>query len=207
MKKAKKALAILLCAALLVGGTIAGTVAYLTAKTGPVTNTFTSGNVAITLNETDVDDDTNENDNVTVDGVVRDTANAYHLIPGETYTKDPAVYVAANSEDSWIFVKVVNQLASYEAADNTIAAQIKANGWTELTKDSGIYYKSYTKATTEQKLPVFGTLTIDAAEQLGADWTAVSGKTITVTAYAVQASNGNNSTFSVEQAWAIAEKL
>ena len=103
MKKAKKALAMLLCAALLVGGTIAGTVAYLTAKTDPVTNTFTAGNVAITLDEAEIVNGVETGDRT-------DEGNSYHLIPGETYKKDPTVHVAANSENSWIFVKVENGL-------------------------------------------------------------------------------------------------
>ena len=199
MKKAKKALAILLCAALLVGGTIAGTVAYLTAKTGPVTNTFTAGNVAITLDELDVDNSTADKD--------RDTANAYHLIPGETYVKDPTVHVAANSENSWIFVKVENGLKNYEAATNTIEAQILAKGWKVLdaTNHPGVYYQEYAKQATEKNLVVFENFTIDSAEVLGTEWSAVKDAKVIVTAYAVQMSNGNGN-FTVEQAWAQAHK-
>ena len=56
MKKAKKALALVLCAVLLVAGSVMGTMAYLTSK-DEVVNTFTVGKVGITLDEEDVDDD------------------------------------------------------------------------------------------------------------------------------------------------------
>ena len=47
MKKAKKVLTLLLCAALLVGATITGTLAFLTQTTETVTNTFTVGKVQL----------------------------------------------------------------------------------------------------------------------------------------------------------------
>lgn len=49
------------------------------------------------------------------------------------------IHVDAVSEDSYIFVKVENGIAVYEAASSaekdgykTIADQLKANGWTAL---------------------------------------------------------------------------
>ena len=55
MKKAKKVVALALCAVMLVVGSVAGTMAYLTSSTGDVVNTFTVGNVAITLDEANVE--------------------------------------------------------------------------------------------------------------------------------------------------------
>ena len=57
MKKTKKALLLSLCAVMLVTASVLGTMAYLT-STDEVVNTFTVGNVAITLDETDVDNST-----------------------------------------------------------------------------------------------------------------------------------------------------
>lgn len=201
MKKAKSALLLALCAVLLVGATVAGTVAYLTSKTEVVQNTFTVGHVAITLDEKDIDNDTNAADNVTVDGVVRDRANKYHLIPGGTYEKDPTVHVQANSEDSWVFVKVENELVNYEGA-NKIHDQILANDWTVLPGAEGVYYKSYTKTNSVVDMTVFTSVTIAGDNAQGADWSAVSGKTIKVTAYAIQKANGAG-TFEVADAWAV----
>ena len=109
MKKTKKIVALLLAAVMLVCTTVAATVAYLTANTDVVTNTFTVGSVAIDLDETDV----------TVYGVKEtDTkvkANTYKLIPGHLYIKDPTVHVKKGSEECWLFIKVSNGIASAEA--------------------------------------------------------------------------------------------
>ena len=56
MKTKTKALALALCAVLLVVSTVFVTMAYLTSKTDVVTNTFTVGKVTITLDEAKVDE-------------------------------------------------------------------------------------------------------------------------------------------------------
>lgn len=98
MKKSKltKALLVVLCAALLVAGSVLGTLAYLTGRDS-VTNTFTVGQVKITVDEADVDENGEP-----ISGADRVTENDYHLIPGERYTKDPMMTVKANSEESYV---------------------------------------------------------------------------------------------------------
>ena len=59
MKNAKKVLLLALCAILLVGATIAGTVAYLTSQKTD-TYTFTVGKVSITLTEDKINVQTGE---------------------------------------------------------------------------------------------------------------------------------------------------
>ncbi|MBQ5326849.1 MAG: hypothetical protein J6K80_06565, partial [Oscillospiraceae bacterium] len=98
----KKKIALLMAMVMLFGMTVAGTLAWLQAETDPVVNTFTVGNINITLDEADVDD-TDEDGDVTE----RDKANEYKMIPGQTYTKDPIVTVKADSEDCYLFVKVI----------------------------------------------------------------------------------------------------
>lgn len=71
------AIAVMLVAVLVVGGTLA----YFT-DTKAATNTFTMGNVAITLDEMDV----NNPDARTTKG------NTYNVYPGQTVTKDPVVH-------------------------------------------------------------------------------------------------------------------
>lgn len=94
MKKTTKVLALLLCAVLLVAGSVAGTLAYLTSK-DTVTNTFTVGNIQINLDEANVatTDDTTDR---------TEGGNAYHLLPNQTYTKDPTVWVKEGSEEAYI---------------------------------------------------------------------------------------------------------
>lgn len=187
MKTKRKALLLSVCAMLLVAASVMGTMAYLTAKTSAVQNTFTVGSVNITLDEADVDNSTS--------GASRDQANAYNLLPGSTYEKDPTIHVAAGSEDCWVFVKVENGLADFEAeGTRTIAAQIAANGWTQLSDASGnaitgVYYRQHTKADSVTDYVVFSTLTIADNANTLEGWSSISGEMITVTGYAVQDAN------------------
>lgn len=195
MKTVRKTLILAACAIMLVCATIAGTLAYLTA-TVSVKNTFTVGNVAITMDETDVDDSTLNED--------RDTENKYKLLPGQTYTKDPIIHVSATSEDCYVFVKVTNNISAVEAAgDSTIAKQLEENGWKTVPNVSNVYYKE-DAVKANANVDVFGSFTVsDSAtnEQLK----AIDGETIEVTAYAVQATFNTaveawNATFGAEQA-------
>ena len=103
------------------------TVAYLTYSSA-VSNTFTIGNIGITMDEGKVDSEGKWTDN----GVTRVDGNSYHLIPGKTYDKDPVIHVHKDSEDSYIFVAVRNDIKDI-AADTaecpTIHDQMLKNGW------------------------------------------------------------------------------
>lgn len=92
-----KKLAVMLASlALVLCTVIGGTLAWLVAETKPVVNTFTYGDINITLEETDTNKD-GDND---------PTTNTYPMVPGHTITKDPKVTFKANSEDAWLFVKL-----------------------------------------------------------------------------------------------------
>lgn len=183
MKTKSKALLLTLCAVLLVAASVMGTMAYLT-STDEVQNTFTVGQVQITLDEKDTDNSTPDAD--------RDKANAYHLLPGNEYEKDPTVHVNAVSEDSWIFVKVENGIAAFEAATSTeengyksISDQITANGWTALDGVANVYYKPYTKSATGSDLIVFSNFKIADTANDVQGWATLNA-TVNITAYAVQ---------------------
>lgn len=187
MKKAKKVVALALCAVMLVVGSVAGTMAYLTSNTDVVTNTFTVGNVTIDLDEAKV------TEYGVKDGDTRVKANTYKLVPGHTYVKDPTVHVAANSEDCYLFVKVVDGLAAIED-ETTIAKQMEAKGWYPLyvTNADGTsaavanvyYYKDKVLAsTTVQDFVVFENFKLKGDAAVG-NFTAAS---ITIDAYAIQA--------------------
>lgn len=103
----RRSFIMLLCAVVVMSSAAFGTIAYLT-DSHSLTNTFTVGNVAITLDEarTDpsgapVDADGNP---VGENGTPARTqeGNQYKLIPGSTYTKDPTVTVKAGSESSYV---------------------------------------------------------------------------------------------------------
>ena len=175
MKTRSKTLLLALCAVLLVVGSVMGTMAYLTSQDA-VTNTFTVGSVAITLDETDV------NTAGVKDGETRVDANTYKLMPGHSYTKDPIVHVNEDSEDSWLFVKVENEIAAIEDA-TTIADQMTAKGWTLVSGTTNIYaYKEVVDAG--DNITVFETFKIKGDVT---DLSSYEGKTVKVTAYAVQA--------------------
>lgn len=152
-----------------------GTMAWLTSQ-ADVTNTFTVGEVEITLDEADVDEY-----GVPIVGAERVTENDYKMLPGKTYTKDPIVHVTEGSEASYVFVKVENGLAAFEAAEGNIESQILANGWTKL--ENGVYYQTVAKGAEDLNLEVFETFTLaDNAN----DIEGYGNATITVTAYAIQ---------------------
>lgn len=184
MKTKSKALILTLCAVLLVAASMLGTMAYLTSQ-DQVVNTFTVGQVQITLDEEDTDNSTPDAD--------RDKANAYHLLPGHTYTKDPTIHVDANSEDCFLFVKVENEIADIEKAGTKVAEQMAKNGWVTVEGQTKVYvYVGKTTSATNPATVQAGT-NVDVFEKLAIDGNVdnntlngYAGKTIKVTAYAVQ---------------------
>lgn len=199
MKKTSKALLLALCAVLLVAASVMGTMAYLT-STDKVENTFTVGKVAIKLDEAKVD-----TAGEPIDGAGRVKDNTYKLMPGHTYTKDPTVHVEADSENSWIFVKVENGISAFEAATagtyKNITDQITANGWKKLTDVDGVdnvYYREYTGSAAAE-LKVFENFKVADNANAVDGWSTLDAKVI-VTAYAVQKDGFDTAA----KAWAVA---
>ena len=179
MKTTKKALLLALCAVLLVVSTVFATLAYLTSTTGVVKNTFTVGNVKITLDEAKV------TEYGVVEGTTRVIENTYKLMPGHEYTKDPTIHVAKGSEECYLFVKVIDEIAAIQDVE-TVLAQMEANGWVSAGVANVYYYNKTVdarKATADIDVPVFKTFKIKG----DADVASFNGKTITVQAYAIQA--------------------
>lgn len=99
--KARKILVSLAALALVAAISIGGTLAYLTSR-DTVVNTFTVGNVRITLDETKVNPDGTQ-DTTTTERV---KANSYKLLPGHEYIKDPTVKVEPKSEEAYLRILV-----------------------------------------------------------------------------------------------------
>lgn len=181
----KKTLTVLLALVLVIAMSVAGTMAYLTSS-ATVTNTFTVGKVAITMDEAKVNEygqKLNKNDAVAVENdplADRVARNEYKLIPGHEYVKDPIVHVDADSENSWVFVKVTNDISAIIDTANTLDAQIEANHWTKL--ETGVYYKEYTKGQDDKDLEVFESFKLTG----NADVASYNAQTIVVNAYAIQ---------------------
>ncbi len=102
-KRTKKALIALMCACLLVAGSVSATMAWLTDNDvdNKATNTFTIGKVEISLDEAKVDEYGDP-----ISGAARVATNEYKLIPGHTYVKDPTVTVKSPSENSYVRILV-----------------------------------------------------------------------------------------------------
>ena len=126
MKTKTKALLITMCAALLVIATVFTTLVFLTDDKS-VVNSFTVGNVKITLDETDV----------TTYGVkdtdTRVVENDYHLVPNHEYIKDPTVHVQANREECYVRMFVtMNQITEW---DEVLAPYKKDDSTQYTTQD------------------------------------------------------------------------
>ena len=133
MKMAKKILALLLCAVLLIGASVAGTLAYLT-DTKAVTNTFTVGKVEIKLEEAGA----TERDDKTV-------GLDLHLVPNVPVNKKPVVTVLKDSEDCYVRVKVTVDVSDSwygEAASAVEAAGFTFNAWATRFAENYLIYGS-----------------------------------------------------------------
>lgn len=180
----KKKLLIPIMILILVIGAVGGTLAWLTDKTDPVTNTFTVGNVDITLAET--------------------TGKTYKMVPGQTITKDPKVTVEAGSEECWLFVKI-EKSTNY---DNFMTYTV-ANGWTALGDAyPDVYYRSVPASTTnaefavldDNKVTVKDTVTKAMMDEITKG--TANAPTLTFTAYAVQSAGFDTAV----EAWGEASK-
>ena len=190
----KKIVSVCLVVCLLATAIIGTPLAYFTDEKA-VTNTFTTGDVTIKLDETEVDTYGVE----TGEGR-KEEGNAYHLLPGKTYIKDPIVTVNAGSEECYVFVRVNNTLSGIESKAEgyvSIATQMKNNGWSVLNATDPTLFVYQTTVTAPERegveLPVFESFTIDA--DLGS---ITEPGDIEITAYAVQAEGFNGS---AQAAW------
>lgn len=160
MKKMRPVV-IVLCAILLVAASVLGTVAYLT-DDAEVVNTFTVGNVQITLDEAEVDamGVPTGNDRTT-------TGNEYHLIPGVTYTKDPVMTVKSGSEES--YVRMLVTVTHYDELTaifgNPFLPEMFVSGW-DSTKwiTTGVIAEDDAANTATYEFRYFETVDPDAAD-------------------------------------------
>lgn len=176
----KKTLISIIAVAVVLCVSVGGVLAWLTAQTNTITNTFTVGKVALTLTET-----------MQSDGTTKETATPWvaKVIPGKEYKKNPVVTVDANSEDCWLFVKFDenNSPANYFDYTSTLTV---ANGWTKgdgTNIPANVWYRSVPASTTDtawhlldgDKITVKGDVTAETMN-------AAAAAQLAYTAYAVQ---------------------
>lgn len=215
--KMKKALLTVLCAVALVVSTVFGTLAYLT-DDDAVTNTFTVGKVDIKLDEAKVGTDGKPVDS----GERTETGNEYHLIPGQTYTKDPTVSVEAKSEEAYYYMTVtVTNIEDLESAlpgeeyysndvfliQNLCDWQANSKwqyvGYQDITGTKNGEYRfvySETPAGGDNGItldPLFNTITVPGKDITSDNIGKLDGVQIDVKAYAVQKAGFNT----YDEAW------
>ena len=186
----KKITLTVICAVLSCVCLIGTTFAWLTDKTGTVTNTFTVGNVDIDRTET--------------------TGSTYKMVPGAEINKDPKVTVAGGSEACWLFVKIVETNNTFNT-DQKYVSYTKGSSWTLLssTTDAGVTTSIYyikvdanpsTGTVDAVNYPVLdgNKVTVNSAATATDLAAAETNKpTLAFTAYAIQQSGFNT----VEAAW------
>ena len=178
----KKGLALVLALTLLVVCVVAGTLAWLTAKSDVVTNTFTTSDIKVELKET--------------------TGTEYKMIPGYTISKNPKATVLAGSEECFLFVKL-------EKSQNfdTFLTYEMAEGWTLVPGKTNVYYRKVQTADIgtaysvlkDDQVTVKGSVTKEQMNALDAE--GAVKPTLTITAYASQLHKNATETFTPAEAW------
>ena len=192
-----KTFAVLLVMVLVIGCVIGGSVAWLVSNPDSVVNTFTYGDINITLTET--------------------TGDSYKILPGNDIPKDPKVTVQANSEACWLFVKVEesNWPTFKEGTPATRKVNYAiANGWIPLDGVPGVYYREVnaTSSTGEEfsvlkdnKVTVSENLTKAEVNEINKTNAENNAQTkLTFTAYAVQRDQNIAAIDTPAEAWEIA---
>lgn len=206
--KAKKTILIVAAMLLVAALSIGGTLAYLTSRTGEVMNTFTIGDVKITLTETS----TASKDGTILAGTKVEDDNGfvgykYHILPGLKYDKEPVVTVVKGSEDCYVraFITISNSRefdAIFAANGLTMDKVLDFNttNWTPLMDAPVDHIKNTRTYEVRYKAPVtdvpenadkvlealFTTLTVPESitnEQLA----TIKDFTVTIKAEAIQA--------------------
>lgn len=220
----KKLLVPVLCILMMLIGGFA-TWAYLTSQDS-VTNTFTTGDVEIMLDETNVDEK-----GLATEGR-NSRGNAYHLLPGMPYDKDPTVHVVNGSEDCYVrMIVTVTNIDQLEAAipanknpdfymaDGTFKLQEmcagtwNAEAWECVSAGDGVYEFRYKEIVRKVDAPTDGTVaythlpalftTIKVPGFVDNDHLAeLEGVEILVEAHAIQEAGFKNA----DEAWAAFKK-
>ena len=179
-----KVFALVLAAALVLGAGIGGTLAWLTDKTDPITNTFTVGDINIELTET-----------------MGGANKQFKMVPGNQIAKDPKVTVKAGSEACWLFVKI-DKSTNF---DTYLTYEVDTSVWTKLEGvTETVYYREVAAATSDTTYSVLVDDQVSVSEDVTKaqmnELTSATYPTLTFTAYAVQKDNVGTAS----EAWTLA---
>lgn len=186
MRKSQKAIIVSLLLAVIAAMTISPTLSWLSDTSDSVVNTFAGGAISIKLDEALVDAN---GKTVEGDSAQRVLENSYKYIPGAVLDKDPTVTVLKGSEECYVFMCVDNELNDLFTInyDTTSWLKVASNG----NKTVYIYNSSINALMTDNDVvlnPIFTTITV-SQDLTSQDVEEIGQKTVTATAYAVQAAN------------------
>ena len=174
-----KGLIALLALTLLIGCSLGGSLAWLK-DTQTIENTFTVGDINISLVET--------------------TGREYKIIPGVNITKDPKVTVEANSEACWLFVQVVeSNWPEFMDGDARKVDYKMDEGWIPLDGQKDVYYREVSASAADQPFQVLMNNQVTVSRTLTkAEINSVKAQpTLSFTAYAIQKEGFDT----VDEAW------
>ena len=181
----KKTIALVLACIICVGIGVGGTLAWLTATSGDVVNTFTTSDIDITLDETK-----------------GGTDKEFKMVPGYTIEKDPVVTVKGGSEACYLFVEITegNALASYITYD-------VVSGWTQgdgTAIPANVYYRQVAASDNNSEFHILKDDQVSVKEtvtKVDMATAKTAQPTLTFTAYATQLYKNNTTQFTAAEAW------
>ena len=185
----KRTMALLAAMLLIVGVVIGSTLAWLTAKTETVTNTFTTSDINIELKETK--------------GTKTDNTHySFKMIPGYTIEKDPVVTVKAGSEACFLFVKLEEE----KSFGDYMTYTMDTSKWIPLENGSNIYYQKVDATDVDKPFEILEgnvvTVRDTATKEMMNSLNASNYPELKITAYASQRyKNSNNEEFDAKTAW------
>ena len=168
MTNKKKLLLAVACMALAVCSLVTGTLAWLTAKTTPVVNTFAPSSITLSLTGTIAE---------------------WKMIPGETYTYTPVVAVTSDI-DCYLFVKFeeLNSASTYLTYTSVLN---DSNGWNQgdgTNIPSNVWYRVVGKddETKSWNLLVGDTIVVKGNTVNAGNIATAANAKLQYTAYAIQ---------------------
>lgn len=176
----KKGLAMVLALVLLAVCAVSGTLAWLTAKSDTVTNTFTTSDIKVELTETN---------------------ETYKMVPGYDIHKDPKAKVLAGSEECYLFVKL-DKSTNFD----TFLTYEMAEGWTLVPGETNVYFRKVLTADIGTAYSVLAndqvTVKGEVTKAMMDGLTTETLPKLTITAYASQLYKSAGVEFTAAEAWA-----
>lgn len=165
-------------ALLLVCVTVGGTMAWLVANTNAVTNTFTTSDLNVDIEE---------------------TKREYQIIPGGDDDKDPKAWIVEGSEPAYLFVVITETNNTFTVNDETVKyiTYNLGDGWTQLSSTTDtetgvittVIWRSVTEAQIDVKYDILANNKVYYNTEITKTTMPTTQPTIAFQAYACQSAN------------------